>query len=176
MKKLKKPLPPALVFIPALLALTTLTAVGIWKVNKQWPNPNEDPESKAFVASLKEGIASEMAKSPEASPPAPIPEKAHVVEKNVPLMPLPSRALAASVEVKPEYPRIAKIVRAQGPVDVLLHVDGKGVPVSGEVLNGNSLFREEALKASLGWRFQPALDRGKPIASDFRIHFNFKMA
>lgn len=176
MKNQKQPLSPALVFIPALLALTGLTAVGIWVVDQQWSKPLEDPESKSLVASLHEGIASEVAKSPAVVEPALKPEKAHVEKKSVPAMPLPSRVLMAVVEMKPEYPRIAKTVRAQGPVDVLLHVNAKGVPVSGEVLYGNSLFREGALKASLGWRFLPALDRGKPIPSDFHIRFNYKMA
>ena len=79
-------------------------------------------------------------------------------------------------QVTPTYPRIAKLIRAQGPVEINLHVDAKGRPVEAKVLSGQLPLREGALKAAQAWRFKPAYENGRAVPSDFRIRFEFRMS
>ena len=171
MRYLRKPTSTSLIFIPASLVLAGITAVAIEWVDRG-SSPLADAESREQLAEVKAGINREVARSLE-TPQAPAAAKAPIRDTATP--PPPSRPVKAILEVKPEYPRLARQLRMQGPVDVVLQVDPSGVPVSGEIVNGNPAFSEDALKASLGWRFLPALQRGRPVASAFTIHFNFRL-
>lgn len=175
MNEPRKPIPLYLLFVPTVLGMAILVAAGLWMVDRG-ASILPDRATEETVASLQKGIAEEVARSIAAPAPFPAPELPRPQALLPPARPLPSRGVEAVSEVVPEYPRLARQMRMQGPVDVVLHVDPQGVPVYGEIRNGNPLFKEEALKASLGWRFLPALHKGKPVASEFQIRFNFKLA
>jgi TonB family protein len=173
MKHLRNAALASLVTIPAVVLLAGLTTLGIWTARIR-ANPPGDREPEAIEPSIKEQIAREVARSMEAQPAAP--EAGQKDKGRTPLPLLPSRDLEAIATVTPAYPRIALVTRTQGPVEVLLHVNSMGVPEWGQVLSGNSLLKEEVLKASLDWRFLPALSHGRRVPSDFRIRYEFKLA
>ena len=174
MKYLRKPTPTSFIFIPVVLVLAGITAVAVEWVDRG-ARPLAETESREPLAELKAGIDREVARSLEPSPQESPPAVPKLPKRTAnPL--LPSRAVEPILEVKPGYPRLARQLRMEGSVDVVLQVDRFGVPLSAEIVNGNPAFQEDALKASLGWRFQPAVDRGRPVSSEFLIRFIFNLA
>lgn len=154
--------------IPALLALAGFTIVGLILVETErtqvsaWAEAPINVEAPSFP---------ETQPGP-ASPPASKP-------KVVRAKPTPAYSFTAALAleaVRPDYPRIAKLTRVQGPVEVNLRVDAKGRPVQATVLSGNSMLQGEALKAAQGWKFAPAHENGRAVPSDFRIRFEFRLA
>lgn len=167
-------------FIPAVVSLAVLTAAGLWILDRR-TGLSEDPETKKLQASLQQEIDREVARSLAATEPAAPADKVSETTKRAiapssPFRPLPSRPPHPTVEIMPEYPRLARQMRMQGPIDILVHVDPEGLPVSAEALNGVMLFKENAIKASLGWRFKPALKSGWPVSSTYQIRYNFRLA
>ncbi len=86
---------------------------------------------------------------------------------------IPARVLQ---EVMPQYPRMAKLVRVEGPVEVDLKIDARGWPMEAKARNGNALLQAEALKAAQSWRFSPASRNGHAVPSDFRVRFEFRLS
>ena len=87
-----------------------------------------------------------------------------------------STPLRIAQKVEPIYPRLAKIGRFQGPVEVKLHVNERGYPIKVALLSGNAALGQAALEAAKKWRFHPAVTDGQPVPADFRIRFEFKLA
>lgn len=160
---------PAPTFIiPAVLALAGFTLVGLLLVEQGRTETRAQAET---FNPLESPIFLDAAPG-SASPPAPT---------SKPALPRPSpigrsSPALALVEVRPGYPRIAKIMRTQGPVEVALRLDAQGHPVQATVLSGNALLRGEALRAARSWTFAPALENGRAVPSDFRVRFEFRLA
>ena len=75
----------------------------------------------------------------------------------------------------PAYPPDAKRKGIQGPVVVELVVDENGIPVRARALNGPQALRGTAVTYALGWRFEPALHGGKPVATQFKLAMPFRL-
>jgi TonB family protein len=84
----------------------------------------------------------------------------------------PLRVLNA---VTPEYPRMAKTLRIQGPVEVVVKVDPSGRPEAETALSGNRMLRMAAEDAASRWTFVPRRSHGQNVAGNFTIHFNFRI-
>jgi TonB family protein len=91
-----------------------------------------------------------------------------------------SRAVALLESPRPPYPRISLRLNEEGSVLVRIHVDADGRVSSVEVLESSGFERlDEAAKAGVrSWRFEPALQGGKPVAGtyDHRIIFVIERA
>lgn len=76
----------------------------------------------------------------------------------------------------PVYPRSALRRRLSGEVLVRVMVDETGHPADVRVLRSSShrALDEAALRAVLDWRFQPAIQNGRPVAQpvDIPVEFN----
>jgi len=83
--------------------------------------------------------------------------------------------LRVRLEGKPEYPRLARQARLEGPVDVTVVVDGQGQPTACSASTGNLVLRQAALEAAETWRFYPATRLGRPMPGTFLIHFEFRL-
>lgn len=117
---------------------------------------------------------------PEPPPPAetvPLPETAPDSEA-APSMaeasdatPLPGRNLP------PHYPRLARIRGWEGTVTVEVRVEADGTPGEVRVVSssGYHALDEAAVEAVRGWRFSPALRRGRPVASSCTFTFQFRL-
>jgi TonB family protein len=79
------------------------------------------------------------------------------------------------LEGKTDYPPLAMRERVQGPVDVIVTVDRRGLPAVCSAPEGNAILRQAALDSAATWRFRPATRLGQPVPSTFRIHFDFKL-
>ncbi len=75
----------------------------------------------------------------------------------------------------PEYPAIARVARASGPVVVQMVVDEEGKVVAAQVVSGPTLLRAAALKAAREWRFTPTLLDGHPVKVTGTVTFTFTL-
>jgi TonB family protein len=75
---------------------------------------------------------------------------------------------------KAEYPDAAG--GFGGTVHVKVKIDAKGTVTDAEVMSkgGNPALEWAALEAAKRWRFEPAMLRGEPVASEVTIPFRFK--
>lgn len=88
---------------------------------------------------------------------------------------VPPRLDARYRNLPPHYPAAAAQVGAEGTVQLLAHVAPSGVAISVVIVgsSGNAILDDEAKRAVLLWRFQPARAGGKAVSYDypFSIHF-----
>lgn len=74
---------------------------------------------------------------------------------------------------KPIYPPIAKQIRQQGTVTVLVLIDEAGNVVSAKATSGLPLLAREAEKAALNARFSPTVLTDQPVKVSGVITYNF---
>ena len=84
----------------------------------------------------------------------------------------PPRVLHAE---NPSYPAMARITHTQGPVELLMTIDERGVPSQVQVLSGHTAFHAEAERAARLWRFEPATLDGRPVPARFRLTIAFRL-
>jgi protein TonB len=84
----------------------------------------------------------------------------------------PPRVLQA---VNPIYPTMARFSHIQGPVELLMTIDERGVPSRVEVVSGHPAFHAEAERAARLWRFEPATLEGQPVPARFRLTIAFRL-
>lgn len=75
------------------------------------------------------------------------------------------------------YPAAAARVREEGSVVLLVQVDatGKATDVSVETRSGSRDLDRAALQAVRDWTFEPAIQGGKPVASNVRVPIDFNL-
>ncbi|HLO67481.1 MAG TPA: energy transducer TonB [Holophaga sp.] len=90
---------------------------------------------------------------------------------------IPTSAVTVLTRVDPVYPSLAKLVKAQGPVELRLTIDEQGVPMEVEALSGpHPLLVAEAARVARLWRFRPATAAGSPVQATFRLTVTFRLA
>jgi len=90
---------------------------------------------------------------------------------------IPTSAVTVLSRVDPVYPALARLVKAQGPVELRLTIDEQGVPVDVEALSGpHPLLVAEAARVARLWRFRPATAAGSPVQATFRLTVTFRLA
>jgi TonB family protein len=90
---------------------------------------------------------------------------------------LPESQVQILRQVNPVYPALARLVRAEGVVDLRLTIDAQGIPIEVEVMGGpHPLLINEAVRVAHLWRFQPAMVDGVATAAAFRLKVSFRLA
>ena len=87
------------------------------------------------------------------------------------------RELAAIDQPRPPYPAAATRAREEGTVVVRVDVGADGVPTDAKV-ETSSRSRDldrAAVEAVKGWKFEPALKDGKPVAASANVPVEFKL-
>lgn len=112
-------------------------------------------------------------------PPAlPVPAVPRVVSPPTPpVVFTPARAIAASHTI-PEYPFVSRRLREQGTLRLKLTVDEKGLVTEAVVVNSSGFERldEAAVKwVKAQWRYTPAMQGTKPVASMAEAIVEFKL-
>ncbi len=82
------------------------------------------------------------------------------------------------VDVLPEYPELARKARIQGNVTLTAIIGKDGVPRDIQVVQSNRPglgFEEAAIAAVQQWRYEPALQNGKPVEVFITIDVEFKL-
>jgi TonB family protein len=73
----------------------------------------------------------------------------------------------------PEFPSIARGVRASGTVVVRIIIDEAGKVIAAQAVGGHPLLQTAAEEAARKARFSPTLDQGKPIKVLGKVQYNF---
>jgi len=111
-------------------------------------------------------------------PPQPVPAVPRVVPPPTPpVVFTPARAIAASHTI-PEYPFVSRRLREQGTLRLKLTVDEKGLVTEAVVVNSSGFERldEAAVKwVKAQWRYTPAMQGTKPVASTADAIVEFKL-
>lgn len=77
--------------------------------------------------------------------------------------------------IRPVYPRIAVLARAEGAVVVEAIISKTGAIVSAHVLSGPAMLRQAALDAVAGARYAPYKLNGEPVDVETMITINFRL-
>ena len=75
--------------------------------------------------------------------------------------------------VKPDYPEMARQARVTGTVILEIVVGRSGEVESLKVLRSDPLFDEAAVEAVRQWRYQPALQAGRPVRVYLTVRVEF---
>lgn len=70
---------------------------------------------------------------------------------------------------------MARASRVQGPVELLMTIDERGVPMHVRVLSGHPAFHAEAERAARQWRFEAATQEGRAVPARFRLTILFRL-
>jgi protein TonB len=127
------------------------------------PEPEEDPEPIPDDVEFIIGV-------PEAPPPTG-PLIAGVNNVSNPI-------LIESTKIDPEYPELARVARVDGQVilQAIVRKDGSVGDVSVIRVNRPNLgFEESAAAAVVQWRYEPALQNGKPVEVYFTVVVDFSL-
>ncbi len=127
------------------------------------PEPEEDPEPIPDDVEFIIGV-------PE-PPPATGPLLAGVNNVSNPV-------LIESTKLTPEYPELARVARVDGQVilQAIVRKDGSVGDVSVIRVNRPNLgFEDSAIFAVLQWRYEPALQNGKPVEVYFTVVVDFSL-
>jgi protein TonB len=77
---------------------------------------------------------------------------------------------------KPEYPHLARSVRAEGTVRLEAVISTDGTVRDLKVVSGHPLLVKAALDAVARWRYQPTLLNGEPVEVLTEIEVHFRLA
>ncbi len=90
---------------------------------------------------------------------------------------VPPRLDARVHNKAPVYPEDAIRRHAGGVVGVRIHVTETGTPAYVDIIHssGDASLDGSVREAVMLWRFQPASDRGRPVAFDYVMNFDFSM-
>jgi TonB family protein len=72
-----------------------------------------------------------------------------------------------------DYPLQASEQGIQGRVWILIHVNESGDVENAEVVSGDPILADSALRAARKWKFKPFLKDGKPIKVSTKLPFDF---
>jgi len=75
----------------------------------------------------------------------------------------------------PEYPEIARRAKIEGRVVLEAVIDTEGNVVDIHVLRGETLLEKAAIDAVHGWKYQPALQHGRPVKVYFTVIVEFHL-
>jgi periplasmic protein TonB len=75
--------------------------------------------------------------------------------------------------VQPEYPKLATLMRLSGTVVLRATIGKDGEVREAEVVSGNPILAQAAMKAVKEWRYRPTLLSGEPVEVETEITVNF---
>ena len=84
-----------------------------------------------------------------------------------------STKLEAIKTVKASYPYEAREKQLQGQVWVKILISETGDVESAEIVSGDPVFADAAVKAVKQWKFKPFLKNGQPVKVSTKLPFNF---
>ncbi len=78
-------------------------------------------------------------------------------------------------QVQPAYPSLARLAHKQGDVVLLMTINEQGIPTDVKMDSGDTIFRNDAIRAAQQWRFTPARLDGQPHSARFRLTLQFRL-
>ncbi|MGH8031935.1 MAG: energy transducer TonB [Luteimonas sp.] len=158
----------------AALALIALMATGWYVYNKRASNggvavvdpPPSAPASEAMTSAASGSVEKQPAASPPNAPPV---AKAKAKPRH--------RDAALIAQPRPKYPPGAYRAGEQGTVLVGARVDAQGHVSDVAIVkrSGSRALDRAAVSEVRGWKFRPALNNGKPVASNIRVPVDYRL-
>jgi periplasmic protein TonB len=119
-------------------------------------------------------------KKPLPPPPLPLPPPPPPVEEKIP-DPISEvdtafiQAKALGANMPPAYPESARKKGAEAVVKLKVRISATGEVTDVTLLAGDEPFAAAAIAAVKAWRYQPATDEGKPVASTRIVSIPFRL-
>src|SRR5579863_5148835 len=87
-----------------------------------------------------------------------------------------STALEALKIEKAQYPEAAREKQLQGQVWVKIYISETGDVENVEVISGDPILADAAVRAARKWKFKPFIKNGKPVKVNTKFPFDFAFA
>ena len=81
----------------------------------------------------------------------------------------------AIIQVRPEYPPLARQARIQGEVQIDAILDEQGNVIDMKVVSGHPLLYQAALDALKKWKYEPTYLNDRPIAIEMIVKISFQL-
>ena len=81
----------------------------------------------------------------------------------------------ALVQVRPEYPPLARQAHIQGEVQVDAILDEQGNVIDMKIVSGPPLLYQAALDALKKWKYEPTYLNDQPIAVEMIVKISFQL-
>ncbi len=78
-------------------------------------------------------------------------------------------------QIQPIYPSLARIAHKEGDVVLIMTINEQGIPTDVKMDSGDTIFRNDAIRAAQQWRFTPARFDGQPHSARFRLTLQFRL-
>jgi protein TonB len=79
------------------------------------------------------------------------------------------------IQLKPEYPALARQARIQGQVTIDAVLDEQGNVIEMKVVSGPALLQQAALDSLKKWKYEPTYLNEEPISVQFIVAVNFQL-
>ncbi len=158
---------------------------------KPAPTPIASPDAAEHVAAAagETGTAASAAKAQAAPATNPAPPSRAAPEVNLDADGDPGTGLVsgpdvvpaspedARINVPPSYPRAAAMRHEEGSVGLIVSIapDGHAAEVDIASSSGYPALDDAARRAVANWRFRPAIENGRPVASIFNEQIEFSL-
>ncbi len=86
-----------------------------------------------------------------------------------------SSAVSILHQIQPIYPTLARLAHKEGDVVLIMTINELGVPTDVKMDSGDTVFRNDAIRAAQQWRFTSARFDGQPHSARFRLTLQFRL-
>ena len=130
------------------------------------------PGSPSVKVELQNGAPGQIA-SQAPHTPIPVPDSAPVTTTGESVQMSTDTRQALTRPVRPAYPLLARQMKVQGAVILLVDIDKDGSIQALQILSGPAILADAAREAVKQWRFKPYLQNGVPIETQARVTVDF---
>jgi len=130
------------------------------------------PGSPSVKVELQNGAPGQIAsQAPHA--PIPVPDSTPVTTTGESVQMSTDTRQALTRPVRPAYPLLARQMKVQGAVILLVDIDKDGSIQALQILSGPAILADAAREAVKQWRFKPYLQNGVPIETQAKVTVDF---
>jgi periplasmic protein TonB len=130
------------------------------------------PGSPSVKVELQNGAPGQIA-SEASRTPIPVPDSAPVTGSGERVQMSTDTRQALTRPVRPAYPLLARQMKVQGAVVLLVNIDKDGGIQDLQILSGPAILADAAREAVKQWRFKPYLQNGVPIETQAKVTVDF---
>jgi len=133
------------------------------------------PGSPSVKVELQNGAPGQIA-SQAPHTPIPVPDSAPVTTTGESVQMSTDTRQALTRPVRPAYPLLARQMKVQGAVILLVDIDKDGSIQALQILSGPAILADAEREAVKQWRFKPYLQNGVPIETQAKVTVDFMIS
>jgi TonB family protein len=130
------------------------------------------PGSPSVKVELQNGAPGHIASEAPRTP-VPVPDSTPVTNAGESVQMSTDTRQALTRPVRPAYPLLARQMKVQGAVILLVDIDKDGSIQALQILSGPAILADAAREAVKQWRFKPYLQNGVPIETQAKVTVDF---